>query len=41
MNEIIYYTDELNEEFSRAKITPRVIDGSFRYFMGSCGICVP
>ena len=34
MNEIIYYTDELNEEFSRAKITPRVIDGSFRYFHG-------
>lgn len=29
---VIYYTDELNDEFSEAEITPRVIDGSFRYF---------
>lgn len=28
---IIYYTDELNEEFSVAQITPRRIDGSYRY----------
>lgn len=32
--EIIYYTDELNEEFSKAQITPRVIDKDFRYFHG-------
>lgn len=31
---VIYYTDELNEEFSEAQITPRVIDGNFRYFHG-------
>lgn len=29
---VIYYTDELNEEFSEAQITPRVIDKSFPYF---------
>ena len=28
----IYYHDELNDEFSSAKITPRKIDGSYRYF---------
>ena len=28
---IIYYTDELNDEFSRAQITPRTIDGSYVY----------
>lgn len=28
---IIYYQDERNDEFSRAKITPRPIDGSYRY----------
>ena len=28
---IIYYRDELNDEFSRAKIRPRAIDGSYRY----------
>lgn len=28
---IIYYTDELNDEFSVAKITPKKIDGSYRY----------
>ena len=31
MDKIIYYTDELNDEFSDAKITPRVIDGSYVY----------
>lgn len=29
---VIYYTDELNEEFSEAQITPRVIDKDFAYF---------
>lgn len=28
---VIYYTDELNDEFSGAKITPRVIDGNYKY----------
>jgi len=28
---VIYYTDEQNDEFSVAQITPRVIDGSYRY----------
>ncbi len=32
--EIIYYTDELKDEFSKAQITPRVIDKDFRYFHG-------
>lgn len=27
----IYYSDELNDEFSEAQITPRVIDGSYDY----------
>ena len=27
---IIYYSDELNDEFSEAEITPRVIDKNFR-----------
>ena len=27
----IYYTDELNDEFSNAKIVPRKIDSSFKY----------
>ena len=31
MDKIIYYSDELNDEFSEAKITPRVIDGSYVY----------
>lgn len=30
-NKIIYYTDELNEEFSTAKIIPRVIDENYKY----------
>lgn len=29
--QINYYLDELNDEFSEAKITPRVIDGSYKY----------
>lgn len=28
---IIYYSDELNEEFSTAKIIPRVIDENYKY----------
>lgn len=32
--QIIYYTDERNEEFSTAKITPRTIDAGYRYFHG-------
>lgn len=30
-NKVIYYKDELNEEFSTAKITPRVIDENYKY----------
>ena len=26
-----YYTDELNDEFSSAKIVPRTIDENYRY----------
>ena len=29
---IIYYEDELNDEFSEAKITPRRIDENYKYF---------
>lgn len=28
---VIYYTDELNEEFSKAKIVPRRIDENYKY----------
>lgn len=28
---VIYYSDELNDEFSLAQITPRVIDGNYKY----------
>lgn len=28
---IIYYSDELNDEFSNAKIEPRVIDENYKY----------
>lgn len=31
---VIYFHDPLNEEFSEAKITPRVIDGNYKYFHG-------
>ncbi len=31
---IIYYKDELNDEFSTAKITPRVIDEKYKYKHG-------
>lgn len=31
---VIYYSDELNEEYSEAQITPRVVDKDFRYFHG-------
>ena len=30
--EVIYYSDELNEEFSKAQIIPRVVDRNFHYF---------
>ncbi len=33
----VYYTDELNDEFSTAVIKPRTIDGNYRYDRG----CVP
>lgn len=31
---VVYYSDELNEEFSSAKIEPRVIDEKYRYERG-------
>ena len=31
---VIYYTDELNDEFSTAKIVPRVIDENYKYTHG-------
>lgn len=34
---IIYYTDELNDEFSTAKITPRKIDENYKYGDDSFG----
>ncbi len=30
-NDIIYYNDELNDEFSKAKIVPRIIDENYKY----------
>jgi 1-acyl-sn-glycerol-3-phosphate acyltransferase len=30
-DKVIYYTDELNDEFSTATITPKRIDGGYRY----------
>lgn len=30
-NQIIYYSDELNDEFSNAKIEPRIIDENYKY----------
>lgn len=32
---VIYYDDELNDEFSLAQITPKKIDGSYRYIHNS------
>lgn len=29
--EVIYYKDELNDEFSKAKITPRLVDENYKY----------
>lgn len=29
--QVIYYSDELNDEFSTAKITPKKIDGNYKY----------
>lgn len=34
---VIYYTDELNDEFSDAVIEPKVIDGSYSYEHNSLG----
>ena len=34
---VIYYTDELNDEFSEAQITARKIDGKYRYEPGISG----
>ena len=31
---VIYYRDELNDEFSTAKIEPIVIDENYKYFHG-------
>ena len=31
MRDVIYYKDELNDEFSEAKIIPRKIDGKYVY----------
>ena len=31
MNKIIYYEDELNDEFSKSSIEPRVIDEKYKY----------
>ena len=31
LKEVIYYKDELNDEFSKAKIVPRVIDENYKY----------
>lgn len=36
-HKIIYYTDELNDEFSTAQITPRKIDGTYPYVRTSFG----
>lgn len=33
----VYFSDELHDEFSRAKITPRLIDGKYRY-KRDCGV---
>ncbi len=33
---IIYYTNELEDEFSKAKITPKRIDGNYSYGSGFC-----
>jgi 1-acyl-sn-glycerol-3-phosphate acyltransferase len=35
-DKVIYYTDELNDEFSSAAITPKRIDGSYRYLRNGC-----
>ena len=37
---IIYYSDELNEEFSEAKIIPRNIDGNYKYDRGIFWNCI-
>lgn len=37
---IIYYNDELNDEFSKAKIVPKLIDEKYRYNHGQLWECV-
>ena len=37
-NVTIYYTDELNEEFSTAKITPKIIDEKYTYIHKNEGL---
>lgn len=37
---IVYYTDELNDEFAPAKIKPRVIDENFKYRKGFIWNCI-
>ena len=32
--QVIYYEDELNDEFSKAKIVPRKIDENYKYKHG-------
>ena len=31
MSKIIYYEDELNDEFSKSSIEPRIIDENYKY----------
>ena len=31
MNKIIYYEDELNDEFSKSSVEPRIIDENYKY----------
>lgn len=39
--QVYYYKDELNDEFSGAKITPRIIDENYKYIHKNlCGIFV-
>lgn len=40
IKKVIYYTDELNDEFSSAKIKPRVIDGRYAYKRGRVWNCI-
>jgi len=35
---VIYYKDELKDEFSTAQIKPRIIDENYKYIKIPCGI---